>query len=258
MRNPGFSSSRVILAGLVVLQSRIDSQSIIQELTSAHAVLTNACISHFDGTVLVWPTSEETTLAPGRVTAVNILYHPLRDGLPGHNDYHPKHERRSVLLRSSPRMVASPLPPGPTADGRVSWVQDVSGAAIFGTFTMGSGKFSSLWHGFLEPLVDVWEHIRRRAHYYSTPAALWQCPRYHVFLTDEVLGKRREWIRSGYLTAFWRAFVAKAPVVSHMTDDDDRVSRGSENDPDDDTDGLRFQSILDVVTSPGGHIFHSN
>jgi hypothetical protein len=70
--------------------------------------------------------------------------------------------------------------------------------------------YSSTWHGFLEPLVDVWEQLRRlerRDRANVSADTKFRCPRYDILLTDEVLGRKEEWA-TGYLQAYWRAFAA--------------------------------------------------
>ena len=226
----------------------------ITEMSPAHAVLTDACLSHFDGSVLVWPGRSSGMNASdpfpfGTVNTIGVLYHPLRNGVPGHDEYEPQHSQRNVLLRAAP----SPFSKPPAEEmGKVSWNLEVTGAAIVGTFTLGSGKYSSIWHGMLEPLVGVWQNIRRVNGYYShSQKKSWVCPRYEVYLTDEVLKRKREW-QGKYLLAFWRAFTAKDDNNDNNNsnddddDDDDRIAH-TEND-----DDLRIQSILDAVTVPRG------
>ena len=96
-----------------------------------------------------------------------VLYHPIsrrsRDlGQPGHPDYHPVGANRAVLIRTAPPGTATP--PDMAARLEATASRNVTGAAFFGTFTMGAGttsshpdydRWSSSWHGFLEPLVDV-------------------------------------------------------------------------------------------------------
>jgi hypothetical protein len=148
--------------------------------------------------------------------------------------YQADHDRRTVLVRVAPIGATPPRPPSPSrsrslsgssslsgnvgdAPPQVRWqTQGVRGAAILGTFTMGTGttlsrpgfdQFASIWHGFLEPLVDAWAHLRRLEANRTTAASRPLCPRYDVYVTDEVLGPSQTWAR-GYLAAFWRAFAS--------------------------------------------------
>jgi len=212
-----------------------------------YAVLSDACLSHLDGSVLTWG-SRAQLASPSDVLPVAVRYHPLSgaDQVPGHVGYQADHDRRTIILRVAPHGYNPPLPPSSSsfagninpnsggvsygdAQSQVRWrTQGVRGAAIFGTFTMGTGttasrpgfdQYSSIWHGFLEPLVDVWAHLRRLEegnHTFSrqSPPAkssdgsstlpLPVCPRYDVYITDEVLGPSQTWLH-GYLVAFWRA-----------------------------------------------------
>jgi len=205
-------------------------QAEILEFSDHHAVVSDACISHLDGTVLIWPQENiDPSIGPSgyfrrsTITSIKVRYHPFRDGVPGHEEYNPEHARRSVLLRAAP--FGDRGPPAPGSRPNVVWrEQGVDGAAILGTFTMGAGttrsrpgfdQYSSTWHGFLEPLLDVWAHVRRIHRTAGTDSvgsnaggANKECPRYDVFLTDEVLGPRRDWIDKGYLTAFWRGLAS--------------------------------------------------
>eukprot|EP00613_Pedinella_sp_CCMP2098_P051311 CAMPEP_0171819442 /NCGR_PEP_ID=MMETSP0992-20121227/2207_1 /TAXON_ID=483369 /ORGANISM="non described non described, Strain CCMP2098" /LENGTH=213 /DNA_ID=CAMNT_0012433709 /DNA_START=108 /DNA_END=747 /DNA_ORIENTATION=- len=151
-------------------------QAEILEFSDHHAVVSDACISHLDGTVLIWPQENiDPSIGPSgyfrrsTITSIKVRYHPFRDGVPGHEEYNPEHARRSVLLRAAP--FGDRGPPAPGSRPNVVWrEQGVDGAAILGTFTMGAGttrsrpgfdQYSSTWHGFLEPLLDVWAHVRR-------------------------------------------------------------------------------------------------
>jgi hypothetical protein len=246
-----------LLLGL--LAARVSGR--VVELGEGFAVLEDACLSHVDASVLVWDTSPPRDgagasgssgplLPPGSITEVSVRYHPLRNGAPGHSEYKPAGSHRTVLVRAAPEGAAPPA----DGVGGVAWrgvgfdADDayggddnaVAGALVLGTFTMGAGTtasrpgfdmFSSTWHGFLEPLVDAWAHLRRlhaaegtREGAQGTAASdgaprarregigggghappLAACPRYDVYLTDEVLGPSRDWLQTGYLVAFWRA-----------------------------------------------------
>jgi len=220
----------------------------VLEYDPNYAVLSDACLSHLDGSVLTWGSGAQVA-SPGDVLPVAVRYHPLSgaDQVPGHVGYQADHDRRSILLRVAPHGSTPPRPPSssivgahnPTGGGvtsggdvppQVRWrTQGVRGAAVFGTFTMGTGttssrpgfdQYSSIWHGFLEPLVDVWAHLRRLEGNYTSSQSLSAetpgnpstpsqpvCPRYDVYITDEVLGLSQNWLH-GYLVAFWRAFAS--------------------------------------------------
>ena len=205
------------------------------ERGDGYVVLENACLSHVDASVLVWDSAP--LLDPGSIAEVAVRYHPFRANMPGHKEYRPLDSHRTVLVRAAP---AGAIPPSPhrQSSSNVQWRgggggDAVAGALLLGTFTMGAGTtasrpgfdmFSSTWHGFLEPLVDAWAHVRRLNGVSGSAStgggtapldrkgtdrkgaapSLAQCPRYDVFLTDEVLGTSAEWER-GYLVAFWRA-----------------------------------------------------
>ena len=233
----GLSSHSVAL--LIILAATAATAN-VADLGEGFAVLENACLSHVDGSVLVWPRdgSDEVGhgLESGSITPIHVRYHPFRgpkgmelprstvfslphpslftttppllslgQEIPGHPEYHPMHDHRSILIRAAPRGAQPPQ------RGRLSpnvhWRDgdSVSGALILGTFTMGVGTtrsrpgfdmYSSSWHGFLEPLVDAWAHVRRIAGGSLSPQSPGsggegsleplRCPRYDIFLTDEV------------------------------------------------------------------------
>ncbi len=67
-----------LLFMLIIVSCRITTQSII-DIGVEFAVLENACLSHLDGSVLVWGGAN-----PGSIVDIGVLYHPIRDGVPGH------------------------------------------------------------------------------------------------------------------------------------------------------------------------------
>ena len=219
----------LVIAGL-------SARSELTELTAQHAVVVGgtvggrgddpgdaACISHHTGAVLVWQREDNHLISRGRRVAVTVAYHPHsspHSRVDGHPEYWPISANRKIVLRTAPAEAFSERrTSGPPPHAR--WRDDVDGGVIAGTFTMGAGttasrphfdQYRSTWHGMLEPLLDLWAHLRRLGATVTSSSSTraghgpeggprgkpLRCPRYETILTDEVLGRKAEW-KDGYL-----------------------------------------------------------
>ena len=203
-----------------------------------------ACLSAYDGSVIVWQ-NDSHLVSRNRRRQITLSYHPhftAHHKAEGHAEYFPLRDGRMVLLRTAPAHATAP-------PAHARWRDELDGAVIAGTFTLGTGttasrphfdqvalsafslaphqsraalassrllpvgkprarsltplpQYASIWHGVLEPLLDLWRHLQTLRPP-ATRSGRLNCPRYHTIITDEVLGPRHEW-KNGYLLPFWR------------------------------------------------------
>ena len=204
--------------------------SVVHTVGENHAVLEQACVSHFDASVLTFGTqaAQRHPSAPPRNQGGSYCPEIAYPGLFHARMYRERPTRRHVAIHNVPASLAHTFTD-------VRWRDDVDGAAILGAYSMGTGgtvpetrpgydQWGNIWHGAFEALGDAWPHVseqaqakRRGEQHLGQGAQEPRCPRYDVLLTDEVLGPRSTW-SDGFLLSFWRALAASEDSIRSIRD----------------------------------------